>query len=40
MRSTYEQIDPIAVIEQEILLADGQRQLHLKRDARLRELTS
>ena len=38
--AAYEQIDPIAAIEQEILVTNGQRQLHLKRDTRVRELTS
>ena len=38
--AAYEQIDPIAAIEQEIFVTNGQWQLHLKRNARVRELTS
>src|SRR6266516_3582189 len=38
--ATYKQIDPIAAIEQEIFVTNRQRQLHLKRNARVRELTS
>jgi len=38
--ATYEQIDPIAAIEQEVFVTNGQWQLHLKRNARVRKLTS
>ena len=38
--ATHQQIDPIATIEQKIFVTNGQRQLHLKRNARVRELTS
>jgi hypothetical protein len=38
--AAYKQIDPIAAIEQEIFLTNRQRQLHLKWNAHMRELTS
>ena len=38
--AAYKQIDPIAAIEQEIFVTNRQRQLHLKWNARVRELTS
>ena len=35
--ATYKQIDPIAAIEQQIVLTNWQRHLHLKCNARMRQ---
>jgi hypothetical protein len=38
--AAYEQIDPMAAIEQELFVTNGQQQLHPKWNARVRQLAS